>query len=110
MQIYEDGIISLGNRYFYGRSFPMPLSNLSQHVIAPFWADVDFKNIGNIFYRQTSEPSLLARATREVRSTFPTSSNTTIKNLLIVTWDGVPFRRITSSKDLRNLTVQIYTP
>ena len=81
----------------------MPLSNLSQHVIAPFWADVDrtFRQI--FFYRQTSEPSLLARATREVRSAFPTSSNATIKNLLIITWDGVRY-------DSRISKVQIATP
>ena len=90
MQIYEDGIVTLGNRYPYS-SFPLPLSNLSEHVIAPFWADIDYTLKGNIFYRQTSEPSLLARATREVRSAFPTSSNATIKNLLIITWDGVRY-------------------
>ena len=102
MQIYEDGIVSLGTRYFYN-SFPLPLRNLSQHVIAPFWADVEYKLRDNIFYRQTSEPSLLARATREVRSAFPTSSNATIKNLLIITWDDVRY-------DSRISKVQIATP
>ena len=69
---------------------PLPLSDiLSQPVIAPYWADVDARTVGNIFYRQTSEPSLLARATRELQSAFPTSSNATIKNLLIATWDAV---------------------
>ena len=89
MQIYDDGIISLGG-LFSSTRIPLPLSDLlSQHIIAPYWADVDARTVGDIYYRQTSEPSLLGRATRELQSAFPTSSNATIKNLLIATWDAV---------------------
>ena len=90
MQVYDDGIISLGE-LFTSRTVPLPLSDLTQHIIAPYWADVDTQNAGDIFLRQTSEPTLLARATREVQSAFPTSSNATIKRLLIVTWDAVGY-------------------
>ena len=60
-------------------------------MIAPFWADVDTRGTGNVFYRQTTDPNLLARATNEIKSAFRTSSNTTITNLLIVTWDAVGY-------------------
>ena len=60
-------------------------------MIAPLWADVDTRGTGNVFYRQTTDPNLLARATNEIKSVFPTSSNITITNLLIVTWDAVGY-------------------
>ena len=44
-----------------------------------------------MFYRQTTDPSLLARTTSEIRAAFPTSSNVTIINLLIATWSRVGY-------------------
>jgi len=44
-----------------------------------------------VFYRQTTDPSLLARATSEIRSAFPSSHNVTITDLLIATWDNVGY-------------------
>ena len=60
-------------------------------IIAPYWADVDTRGTGNIYYRNTTDRSLLARATSEIRAAFPTSRNVDIKNLLIATWDGVGY-------------------
>lgn len=97
MQVYDNGIISLGESLSSG-AIPLPLSNLTQHILAPYWADVDTRQTGNIFLCQTSERSLLARATREVQSAYPTSSNVTIKKLLIVTWDAVGYYFFRSDK------------
>ena len=44
-----------------------------------------------MLYRQSTDPSLLARASREIRAAFPSSQNVTIKNLLIATWDEVGY-------------------
>ena len=44
-----------------------------------------------MFYRQTTDPSLLARATSEIREAFPNAQNVTIRNLLIATWDHVGY-------------------
>ena len=44
-----------------------------------------------MFYRQTTDPSLLARAASEIRAAFPMSQNVTIKHLLIATWDRVGY-------------------
>ena len=60
-------------------------------IIAPYWADVDTRGTGQVFYRQTTDPSLLARATSEIRAAFPESGNVTITDLLIVTWDNVGY-------------------
>jgi len=67
----------------------LPLGN--QHFIAPYWADVDIRETGEIYYRQTNNPVLLARATNEIRTAFPMSQNVNITNLFIVTWDAVGY-------------------
>lgn len=63
----------------------------NKKVLAPYWSGTDTRGTGKIFYRQTAEPILLARATREIHEAFPTSQNVTIKNLFIVTWDAVGY-------------------
>jgi len=69
---------------------PLPLSSTDK-IIAPYWIDVDTRGTGDIYYRQTTNPSLLARTTSEIRAAFPISQNATITNLLIVTWDRVGY-------------------
>ena len=63
----------------------------TEQIIAPFWSGVDIRGTGNVFYRQTTDLDLLARATDQIKSSLPTSSKLLIKNLLIVTWDAVGY-------------------
>ena len=60
-------------------------------VIAPYWADVDTRGTGQIFYRQSTDPSLLARASNEIEAAYPLSQNATITHLFIATWDAVGY-------------------
>ena len=89
-QINDNGVISFDSRYNPRTPVSFPLSG-NDKIIAPYWADVDTRGTGNIYYRQTTDPSLLARATREIRTAFPRSLNNTISNLLIATWDKVGY-------------------
>ena len=63
----------------------------SRGMLAPYWSATDNRGTGEVFYRQTAEPTLLARASSEIREIFPMSQNVTITNLLIVTWDAVGY-------------------
>ena len=49
-----------------------------------------------MFYRQTTNSSLLARATSEIRTAF--QNNITITNLVIATWDAVGYFEINDDK------------
>jgi len=89
-QINDNGVISFESHYNVRTPLSFPLSGNSK-IIAPYWADVDISGTGNIYYRQTTDPSLLARATIEIRAAFPMSHNITITNLLIATWDKVGY-------------------
>ena len=66
--------------------------------IAPFWADADTRRTGQIFYRHSTDPNLLMRATSEIRYGIPSSDNLTITNLLIATWDSVGYYSLNIDK------------
>ena len=90
IQINDDGVISFNRRFSDDTPRPLPLSG-SDQIIAPYWADVDTRGIGQIFYRQSTDPSLLSRASSEIQSAFPSSKNILINNLLIATWVDVGY-------------------
>ena len=85
-----NGVISF--RYPFTSSFTtsLPLSGTYQ-IIAPYWADVDTRGTGQIFYRQSIDPDLLARASSEIQAAYPLSQNVTVTNLFITTWDAVGY-------------------
>ena len=61
-------------------------------VIAPFAVDMDTTlNDGSIYYRQTTQRRILARATLDVRSNFPGSHKFAAKWVFIATYDKVTF-------------------
>ena len=58
-------------------------------LIVPFWNFVDIRRFGNIFYRETSNVTLLQRARDPLQGLFPSSGNFTPTTLFIATWDRV---------------------
>ena len=82
-----NGIVSLDSRYTSSYSSTLPLSG-TQKIIAPYWDNVDTRGTGQIFYRETTDPRLLARATSEIQLV---SENVTITELFIATWDAVGY-------------------
>uniref|UniRef100_A0A7N9AM32 Sushi, nidogen and EGF-like domain-containing protein 1 n=1 Tax=Mastacembelus armatus TaxID=205130 RepID=A0A7N9AM32_9TELE len=62
-----------------------------RRVVAPFWADVDNRRAGRVFYRETQEPSILSRASRDVRMYFSEFHNFNATWVLISTWHQVTF-------------------
>ena len=61
-----------------------------------------------MFYRQTTDPSLLARATSEIRAAFSNSQNVTITDLLIATWDNVGYYYRKSDKVIQGCTFRLH--
>ena len=100
-QINENGVISFGSPFNVHTPSSLPL-NGTDEIIAPYWADVDTRRTGNIYYRQTTDPSLLFKANREIRAAFPMCGDVTIQNLLIATWHRVGYH-FTKSDKVRSL-------
>ena len=99
MQVNTNGVVSLDSRFTSSSPSSLPLSG-TQRFMAPYWADVDTRGTGRIFYRQSTDPSLLARASHEVQAAFPDSHSITLTNLFIATWDAVGYfsRRVDKVK------------
>ena len=95
-QVGDNGIISLNTSFNSWLPRLLPLNG--SKFIAPYWSDVDLRGTGEIYYRQTKNPTLLARATEHIKANFPLSQNVIITNLLIVTWDAVGYYSLGTNK------------
>ncbi|KAJ1132104.1 hypothetical protein NDU88_010434 [Pleurodeles waltl] len=94
--VNTNGVVSFGVAVSQYTSDPFPLSD-GRAFVAPFWADVDIRIAGNVFYRESRNATLLRRASNEVHRYFGLSSfNATW--LYIATWDKVAYYGSTSSK------------
>jgi hypothetical protein len=58
--------------------------------VAPFWADIDTRCKGSVFYRDEVRESILTNISAEIRQAFPQFPNYKASWSFIVTWDMVP--------------------
>ena len=86
-QVNHNGILSF--RLPFIESVPRSFPFLGPPLIAPFWDDVNIGRFGNIFFRMTSNVTLLQRARNQLQELFLSSGNFTPTMLFIATWDRV---------------------
>jgi receptor-type tyrosine-protein phosphatase Q/CUB/sushi domain-containing protein len=79
-------------------SFLAPVSNytpesfpLNIPIIAPFWADVDTRGVGTVWYRLTSDASTVMNVREKVSSYFSDDPNFLPNEVLIVSWAAVGY-------------------
>ncbi|NXJ31115.1 TECTA protein, partial [Dicrurus megarhynchus] len=96
LQVNNNGVISFDEPVRQYTPDPFPLSD-GRPFVAPYWADVDNVLGGDIFYRQTTEPALLADISQDVTQYFPKSPFTATW-ALVATWDHVAYYGSTSQK------------
>ena len=106
VQVNDNGVISFNSPYNVRTPLSLPLDGTEQ-IIAPYWADVDTREVGQIFYRPSTDPTLLARASQELQAAFPRSQNLAIRALLIATWVDVGY--FSQSGDKVRKYVRTYT-
>ena len=75
----------------YNDYIPRALPVNGARFITPYWADTDLRGTGQVYYRQTKDPVLLARATNDIQRAYRLSRNLIVTNLVIVTWDTVGY-------------------
>ena len=90
IQINANGVISFLVQVsgFTPDAFPL---GENKSLVAPFWADVDTRKGGQVFYQETSDPGLLQRATDDVTATYADQKKFRATWLLIATWYEVAF-------------------
>ena len=73
------------------QSFPISGSRV---LLSPYWGDVDTRpdpDGGFVYYRNTTDSTLLTKAMNQVRTLFPAFANFTPTFLFIATWDHVGY-------------------
>ncbi|NWU19564.1 TECTA protein, partial [Dyaphorophyia castanea] len=94
--VNNNGVISFDEPVRQYTPDPFPLAD-GRPFVAPYWADVDNVLGGDIFYRQTTNPALLAGISQDITQYFPESPFTATW-ALVATWDHVAYYGSTSKK------------
>ena len=74
-------------------------------LIAPFWADVDTRGIGSIYYRLTSNQTLLNRFSMDISSFFAGQVTFSPQILFIATWFEVGYYNMHTDKVQNGVTM-----
>uniref|UniRef100_A0A8C4HVR7 Sushi, nidogen and EGF-like domain-containing protein 1 n=1 Tax=Dicentrarchus labrax TaxID=13489 RepID=A0A8C4HVR7_DICLA len=90
LYVNNNGLVSFLREVSQFTPVAFPIAG-DRRVVAPFWADVDNRRAGKVFYRESQEPSILRRASDDVRTYFSEFPNFTATWLLISTWLQVTF-------------------
>ena len=69
---------------------PFPLGS-NKRLIAPYWTDIDTRNGGDIWYRESTNSTLFQRVLLEIRRVFPEQYTFQASWIFIATWDNVAF-------------------
>lgn len=89
-QVNNNGLVSFLREVSQFTPVAFPIAG-DRRVVAPFWADVDNRRAGKVFYRESREPSILKRASADVISYFSEFPNFNATWVLISTWLQVTF-------------------
>lgn len=105
-QISTNGAISLGDELSTVVTVSFPLTNV-EPLIAPFFADVDTRGNGTVWYRVSTTSRDIAFAEGQIRHAFAAYSTFTPTTVVVVTWDAVGYYRRHTDK-VRSLFIVIY--
>ena len=85
LQVNSNGYISFGEDY---SEFSPPPYSIPHPFIAPFWADTDSScgGPGDVYYRETSANSTLAKVANDIQSSLSLSSDFYPSLVVIATW------------------------
>ena len=90
---------------FTPKTFPL---DGNRRLVAPFWADVDTRKGGDVFYRETTDPNLLQQATGHVTATYVDQQNFRATWLFIATWNEVAFYGAKNSNLFKVKTLNLH--
>ena len=85
-----NGVISFLGAVSQYTPAPFPLGD-NRRLISPFWGDVDTRKGGTVLYRESIDPVLLDRATKDVRRGLIDHKKFSASWIFMATWDRVVF-------------------
>lgn len=90
LQVNNNGIISFLKEVSQFTPVAFPISK-DRRVVAAFWADVDNRRAGDVYYRESTEQPILERASRDIAQYFPEFPGFSAQWVFIATWYRVTF-------------------
>lgn len=90
LYVNNNGLVSFLREVSQFTPVAFPIAR-DRRVVAPFWADVDNRRAGRVFYRESLDPSILRRASSDVKTYFSEFPNFNATWVLISTWHRVTF-------------------
>ncbi|CAH3193578.1 unnamed protein product [Porites evermanni] len=88
--VNTNGVISFLDQVSQFTPDSFPLGD-NRRLVAPFWADVDTRVAGQVFYRETTDQALLQQASEDVQANFVDHRKFKANWLFIATWHEVAF-------------------
>ncbi|XP_026502938.1 sushi, nidogen and EGF-like domain-containing protein 1, partial [Terrapene carolina triunguis] len=96
LYVNNNGVVSFGVSVSQYTPDPFPLAD-GRPFVAPYWGDVNNNLGGDVYYRETQNPELLRRLTRDINQYFPEIPFTATW-AFVATWDRVAYYGSTSQK------------
>ncbi|XP_029904625.1 sushi, nidogen and EGF-like domain-containing protein 1 [Myripristis murdjan] len=90
LYVNNNGLVSFLREVSQFTPVAFPIAG-DRRVVAPFWADVDNRRFGKVYYRESTNPSILKRASDDVSMYFSEFPDFTATWILISTWHQVTF-------------------
>uniref|UniRef100_A0A9J8A474 Sushi, nidogen and EGF-like domains 1 n=2 Tax=Cyprinus carpio TaxID=7962 RepID=A0A9J8A474_CYPCA len=90
LYVNNNGLVSFLREVSQFTPVAFPIAG-DRRVVAPFWADVDNRRAGKVFYRESKHPAILRRATADINRYFPEFPMFVTTWVLIATWHQVTF-------------------
>ncbi|KFV75593.1 Sushi, nidogen and EGF-like domain-containing protein 1, partial [Struthio camelus australis] len=88
--VNNNGIISFLKEVSQFTPVAFPISK-DRRVVAAFWADVDNRRAGDVYYRESKDQAILERATKDIAQYFPEFPEFVAQWVFIATWYRVTF-------------------
>ncbi|XP_031586368.1 sushi, nidogen and EGF-like domain-containing protein 1 [Oreochromis aureus] len=90
LYVNNNGLVSFLREVSQFTPVAFPIAG-DRRVVAPFWADVDNRRAGTVFYRESQDPMILRKASGDVRTYFSEFPNFNATWVHISTWHQVTF-------------------
>uniref|UniRef100_A0A8C6S0V9 Sushi, nidogen and EGF-like domains 1 n=1 Tax=Nannospalax galili TaxID=1026970 RepID=A0A8C6S0V9_NANGA len=108
LYVNNNGIISFLKEVSQFTPVAFPIAK-DRRVVAAFWADVDNRRAGDVYYREATNSAMLHRATEDIRRYFPELLDFSATWVFIATWYRVTFFGGSSSSPVNTFQIVLIT-
>ncbi|KAK7891874.1 hypothetical protein WMY93_023837 [Mugilogobius chulae] len=108
LYVNNNGLVSFLREVSQFTPVAFPIAG-DRRVVAAFWADVDNRRAGKVFYRESLERDVLDRASKDVRTYFSEFPRFNASWVLVSTWHRVTFFGGNSKTPINTFQVVLIT-